>query len=96
MNPLVEPLKLNIATAAIALGLMPTLLTFAGMTTVEIGLLGIQRPILAFLLSAALPAVSPTRTFNYRSPFETLKYSADIRAAPTTVGGATFFISAIQ
>lgn len=98
MVNLAEPFKLNMATAAIALGLMPTLFTFAGTNTVEAGILALQRPVLAFLLSAASPAVSPTRTFNYRSPFEVLEYSEGIgiKEAPITLGRATISISTLQ
>jgi hypothetical protein len=91
-----EPFKLNMATAAIALGLMPTLFTFAGTNAVESGLLALQRPILAFLLSAASPTVTPTRTFSYRNPFEILEYSGDIKAAPKTTGLTTVFVSILQ
>ena len=59
--------------AAVLLGLMPTVLSMAGTTTIEAGVLALRRPILALLLSAGSPAVSPLRTFDYRDPIELLQ-----------------------
>ncbi|ETI27369.1 hypothetical protein G647_09559 [Cladophialophora carrionii CBS 160.54] len=60
-----ETRKSNIAAAAVLLGLLPTTLGGVGSTTVEVGLVALRRPFLAFLLAAGAPAVSPMRTFDY-------------------------------
>ncbi|KIW66519.1 hypothetical protein PV04_05847 [Phialophora macrospora] len=60
-----ETRKSNIAAAAVLLGLLPTTLGGVGSTTVEVGLVALRRPFLAFLLAAGAPAVSPIRTFDY-------------------------------
>ena len=60
-----EAQKANMAAAAVLLGLLPTTLGLVGSTTVEVGLVALRRPLLAFLLAAGAPAVSPIRTFDY-------------------------------
>src|SRR5262249_50437097 len=60
-----ETRKANMAAAAVALGPLPTTLGLVGWTTVEVGLVAMRRPLLAFLLAAGAPAVSPIRTFDY-------------------------------
>jgi hypothetical protein len=61
--------KANMVSAAVILGILPTSLSLAGSMTAETGLLSLRRPVLAFLLVAAAPAVNPTRTFNYGGPY---------------------------
>lgn len=73
----VESLKANMASAAVLLGVLPTTLGLVGSSTVEAGLLALRRPFLAFLLVAGSPAVSPIRTFEYRSPVELLRKEPD-------------------
>ncbi|KAE8140110.1 hypothetical protein BDV38DRAFT_280575 [Aspergillus pseudotamarii] len=67
-----EWIKSNMAAAGVLLGLLPTILSLAGSSTVETGLLAQRRPFLALLLAAGAPAVSPIRTFEYRDPLQLL------------------------
>ena len=68
-----ETRKSNMAAAAVLLGLLPTTLGLVGSTTMEVGLIALRRPFLAFLLAAGAPAVSPIRTFDYVDPKELLQ-----------------------
>ncbi|OAL32871.1 hypothetical protein AYO20_07662 [Fonsecaea nubica] len=68
-----ETRKSNMAAAAVLLGLLPTTLGLVGSTTVEVGLVALRRPFLAFLLAAGAPAVSPIRTFDYIDTTELLE-----------------------
>jgi hypothetical protein len=68
-----ETRKSNMAAAAVVLGLLPTTLGLVGSTTMEVGLIALRRPLLAFLLAAGAPAVSPIRTFDYVDPKELLQ-----------------------
>ncbi|KAE8418853.1 hypothetical protein BDV36DRAFT_294708 [Aspergillus pseudocaelatus] len=72
-----EWIKSNMAAAGVLLGLLPTILSLAGSSTVETGLLAQRRPFLALLLAAGAPAVSPIRTFDYRDPLQLLCSSSD-------------------
>lgn len=67
-----ESVKGNIASAAVALGLMPTILTFLGSSTSETALLSRRRPLLSFLIACGSPAVNPIRTFSYQDPLAEL------------------------
>jgi hypothetical protein len=73
LNNLGETLKSDMAAAAVVLGLLPTTLGLVGSTTMEVGLVALRRPFLAFLLAAGAPAVSPIRTFDYVDPKELLQ-----------------------
>jgi hypothetical protein len=68
-----ETRKSNMAAAAVVLGLLPTTLGLVGSTTMEVGLVALRRPFLAFLLAAGAPAVSPIRTFDYVDSKELLQ-----------------------
>jgi hypothetical protein len=57
--------KVNMASAGILLGLMPTILAYAGSNLAETALLSMRRPMLAFLLAMGSPAVPPLRTFTH-------------------------------
>ncbi|KAE8163744.1 hypothetical protein BDV40DRAFT_299090 [Aspergillus tamarii] len=72
-----EWIKSNMAAAGVLLGLLPTILSLAGSSTVETGLLAQRRPFLALLLAAGAPAVSPIRAFEYRDPLQLLCSSSD-------------------
>lgn len=63
-----EVVKANMAAASVLLGLLPTILSLAGSSTVEVGLVALRRPLLALLLGMASPAVNPLRTFEYGTP----------------------------
>ena len=62
----------NYQSAAVILGIMPTLLATLGPRIAEISLLSTHRPVLSFLLSVGAPAVWPTRIFTYDDPGECL------------------------
>lgn len=64
--------QLNFQTAGIVLGILPTLLSWIGVSISETALLSAHRPILSFLLSLAAPAIWPTRVFEYTNPSELL------------------------
>lgn len=57
LDDMSEFLKSQMASTGILLGLLPTVVSQVGSSTIETGLLALQRPFLAFLLSAATPAV---------------------------------------
>ena len=82
-----EVFKTNMAAASVLLGLLSTILSLAGSSTVEVGLVALQRPLLALLLGAASPAVNPLRTFEYGAPTRLMSredYSAEPPTIPTT------------
>lgn len=68
-----EVIKGDIASGIVALGLMPTILTFLGSSTAETVLLSRRRPLLAFLIASGSPSVSPLRTFVYPNPIKELR-----------------------
>ncbi|KAF2718658.1 hypothetical protein K431DRAFT_296658 [Polychaeton citri CBS 116435] len=65
--------KANMASAAVLLGLLPTILAMVGSSTIETGILALKRPVLAFFLAAGTPSVNPIRTFEYHDPQEILQ-----------------------
>lgn len=67
LNHLKEVDKADMANAAVLLGLLPTVLSMAGSSTIETGMLALRRPLLALLVSAGSPAVNPLRTFEYKN-----------------------------
>jgi hypothetical protein len=93
---MLEPVKANMASAAVALGLMPTLFAFIGSNTVETAILSLKRPVLGFLLLAASPTVAPTRTFDYRSPATLLRQRLDAKKAKVSTGWRTLLISSLE
>lgn len=64
--------QINFQTAGIMLGILPTLLSWIGVSISETALLSAHRPILSFLLSLAAPAIWPTRVFEYSNPADLL------------------------
>ena len=84
LNYTPEIFKANMAAASVLLGLLPTILSLAGSSTVEVGLLALQRPLLALLLGTASPSVNPLRTFEYGAP-ATLMSREDYSAKPPTI-----------
>lgn len=64
--------QLNFQTAGIVLGILPTLLSWIGVSISETALLSAHRPILSFLLSLAAPAIWPTGVFEYNNPADLL------------------------
>lgn len=84
----------NMAAAAVVLGLLPTTLGLAGSTTMEIGLVALRRPFLAFLLAAGAPAVSPIRTFDYVDPKELLRKTPYSKAL--SMGRRKYLVALLQ
>src|SRR5947207_2252295 len=68
-----ESIKTNMASAAVVLGLTPTILTMLGCGTAEIGLLSTRRPFLSLCLALGSPSTAPTRTYEYDDAFEILE-----------------------
>ncbi|KAI0427696.1 hypothetical protein F5Y09DRAFT_315434 [Xylaria sp. FL1042] len=60
-----ESRKAELATGALVLGLIPTILQSIGSSTVETALVGLRRPLLGFLISAGSPAVSIMKTGDF-------------------------------
>lgn len=88
----------NQQSAAIVLGLLPTILGMAGSTTVEIGLLGLRRPLLAFLVALGNPCFNPLRVFDSRNIVNHLGLRSDHsikRSAPLPLYPA-LLVSALQ
>ena len=79
-----EIFKANMAAASVLLGLLPTILSLAGSSTVEVGLVALRRPLLALLLGTASPAVNPLRTFEYGTPAKIVSRE-DYSAEPLTI-----------
>jgi hypothetical protein len=72
-----EWMKANMAAAGVLLSLLPTILSLAGSSSAEIGLLGQRRPFLASLIAAGSSAVSPFWIFETREPDELLCKRSD-------------------
>ncbi|KAI3319458.1 hypothetical protein HD806DRAFT_509040 [Xylariaceae sp. AK1471] len=60
-----ESRKAELATGALVLGLIPTILQTIGSTTVETALVGLRRPVLGFLIAAGSPTVSMMKTGDF-------------------------------
>ncbi|KAI0898150.1 hypothetical protein F4806DRAFT_461318 [Annulohypoxylon nitens] len=73
LNNTEEATKGNFSSGLVALGIMPTLLTFLGSMVSETALLSKRRPLLALLIACGSPAVNPLPTFAYDNPLERLK-----------------------
>ncbi|EMR72813.1 hypothetical protein UCREL1_128 [Eutypa lata UCREL1] len=73
LNDVGEDAKVNMAAASVFLGLLPSILSFAGLRTIETGLLAQRRPLLALITGFGAPAVSPLHAFDYHNgPVELL------------------------
>ncbi|KAJ2987629.1 hypothetical protein NUW58_g4397 [Xylaria curta] len=77
-----EAIQGNFASGLVALGLMPTILTFLGSAVSETALLSRRRPLLALMIASGSPAVNPLPTFVYENPLERLK-AIEGRLLPT-------------
>lgn len=91
-----ELAKADFAAAALLLALIPTILTFAGSTTAESGLLGLRRPILTLLISCGSPATNPMRAFEYRNPVHIIRPHPDSIAMPEIPPSVRRLISIIE
>lgn len=63
LSTLQEHVKANMASAAVLLGFLPTMLSFIGPSLNEITPMMLNRPVLASLLVLGSPALSPTTVF---------------------------------
>ena len=72
INALDEATKASLASGAVVLGLLPTLLAVISPSIAELALLSVHRPVLSTLISVGAPAVLQTRIFEYEDPAETL------------------------
>jgi hypothetical protein len=73
MSNITEYTKANMASAAVLLGLTPTILATLGSSTTELSLLSSHRPALALLLVLGSPAMNPIRTFDYHDPLKEIQ-----------------------
>ncbi|KAI1747047.1 hypothetical protein F4782DRAFT_552592 [Xylaria castorea] len=74
-----ESRKAELATGALVLGLIPTILQSIGSSTAETALVGIRRPLLGFLISAGSPAVSMMKTSDFASSIMEFVEKGDTR-----------------
>ena len=58
----------DMSAATVLLGLLPTMLSLFGCTVEEIGILGLRRPSLVFLLGAGSSAIWPFSSFRASDP----------------------------
>lgn len=65
------------ATGALVLGLIPTILQNIGSTTPETALVGLRRPMLGFLISAGSPAVAMMKTSDFSKTITELVEGSD-------------------
>ena len=72
-----EKRKTTMASASVALALIPPLLAGLGQSLAEISLLSSQRPVLSALLALGAPAMYPTRVFEYTYPPDVLRAFPD-------------------
>ncbi|KAI1497759.1 hypothetical protein F5X99DRAFT_354422 [Biscogniauxia marginata] len=79
LNAFPEFRKAEMASSAVILGLLPTILQSLGSTAAETALLGLRRPVLAFLLSAGSPAVSPMKGSEFVETVATFVEGGDPR-----------------
>lgn len=72
----------NFNSALVILGLLLTLLSAIGPSVAEISLLSSHRPLLSFLISMGVPAIWPTRLFEYTNPISALESGENKLAIP--------------
>ncbi|KAH8901472.1 hypothetical protein GQ53DRAFT_597400, partial [Thozetella sp. PMI_491] len=73
LNTVPEYWKANMAAASVLLGVMPTILSIMGSSSMETGLLAMRRPLLSLLLGVGAPSAFPLRAFEYSNPEEMLR-----------------------
>ena len=98
LNNITQTNLANQQAAAILLGLLPVMLAMASSTTLEIGLVALRRPLLAFLLSLGSLSVNPIRAFDYRNIIHHLGLQSDIplKRSPEAHRGSAFLVSLCQ
>lgn len=75
--------KAELASSAVVLGLLPTILQTLGSTPAETALLALRRPVLAFLLALGSPSVATMKTSEFMMTVSDLVEKGDTR--PTTI-----------
>lgn len=56
----------NMQSAQVLLGILPTVMALAGMSSASLGFLAMRRPLLASLLATGCPAANPRRAVEYQ------------------------------
>jgi hypothetical protein len=74
--------KTEMSIVSVVFGLLPTALMLIGPTTSEISLLARRRPLLAILLSIAMPSIQLTEGNPYSDPASYLREPVDISGRP--------------
>jgi hypothetical protein len=82
LSNLTESMKVKIATAAVFLGILPSLLSMSGPCLTHLTLLSARRPILALCIAAANPGYYVDRLFTIESPAETFEQYGNSRFVP--------------
>ncbi len=72
----------NDQTAAVIMGLTPTILASLGPAVAETSLLSAHRPFLSLLISLRAPAVYPTRVFEFTDPNSVLRHNEHVLRLP--------------
>ncbi|KAJ5424749.1 hypothetical protein N7445_010722 [Penicillium cf. griseofulvum] len=92
-----ESWKANMASAALILGLLPTLLAVGGRpNTVEVGLLSLRRPFLAFMLAVGAPGITSIAAFEHKSAIQVLQKEPDSLHTPKLSRLSAIAIVAIE
>ncbi|KAF2238639.1 hypothetical protein EV356DRAFT_505981 [Viridothelium virens] len=91
-----EPTKERMSSAAVVLGLTPTILSFLGSTTTETALLAIRRPLLSFLLAIGSPSVSVSRAFEYQELIEILRIREGRVPLPRFSSGGNILVGFVE
>lgn len=86
----------SMGSASVLLGLLPTILSYVGPSYVEVGLLAQRRLLLALLVAAGSPAVSPIRTIDYQNPKQLLELNPGSIAEFEPTGGFEIVVSALE
>jgi len=96
LSHLMQADQANMASASAVLGLLPTVLSMMGSSTVDIGLLAVRRPGLAIVLACGSPAINPLRTFVYNDPKQTLQLYSNALKPPTPTGRLRVLVSVLE
>ncbi len=85
----------ELGVVTVVFGLLPSVMMFIGPTTDEISLLALRRPLLAFMLSVAMPAVRFSDDSPFSKPWAYLREPVDISARPGRLSRPTFWAKAL-
>lgn len=89
-------LQANYSTAAVLLGLLPTVLGMAASTTTEVGLVAMRRPLLGFLVAAGCPFLPITRSFEPIEPEKIFERRPYMMIFHQVSGKRATFITSLQ